>query len=182
MEIRNLLRIIFRIFGLYTVINLIFNFLPQQISYLINSKIYFPFDNQETAVSEIWIYLILIIFLIIFIFYLLILNPDLVINKLKPSKFLEERINFEKLNAESLLQIAVLSIGVLILFDVLPELINKIFLIVKMKNINQNLSDDISTIGINSEIMTASVKAFLGLLFIIFQNGIGKLLYKQNVK
>ncbi|SHK60908.1 hypothetical protein [Epilithonimonas mollis] len=182
MEIKNLLRIIFRIFGLYTVINLIFNFLPQQFSYLINSKIYFPFDNQENGVSEIWIYLILVVILIIFVFYLLIINPDLIINKLKPEKFLEEQINFEKFNAESLLQIAVLSIGVLILFDALPELINKIFLIAKMKNMNQNLADDISTVGVNYEIITASVKAFLGLLFIIFQNGIGKLLYKQNVK
>ena len=117
MEIRNLLRIIFRIFGLYTVTNLTFHFLPQQISYLINSKIYFPFDNQESGITQIWIYLFVVILLIILVFYLLIINPDLIINKLRPKSFLEEKVSFENLNTENMLKIAILSIGILILFD-----------------------------------------------------------------
>ena len=182
MEIRNLLRIIFRIFGIYSVINLIFNFLPQQISYLINSQIYFPFDNTDNGITQIGIYLILVVILIVVTFYVLIINPDLIINQLQPKKFLEERINFENLNAETLLQIAILSIGILILFDSIPELINKLFVLLKMKNMNHNLTEDINTLGIKSEIITASAKTFLGLIFIIFQNGIGKILFKQNVK
>jgi hypothetical protein len=182
MEIRNLLRIIFRIFGLYISINLIFNFFPQQISYLVNSEIYFPFDNQENGIVQIWIYLVLILILIIVIIYLLVINPDLIIKKLKPKTFLEERINFENLNSESLLKIAILSIGILILFDSIPEIINKSFVFFKMNNMNQNLPADINTLGLNSEIITASIKTLIGLIFIIFQSKIGKILYQQNVK
>ena len=178
MEIRNLLRIIFRIFGLYTVINLTFNFLPQQISYLINSKIYFPFDNQESGITQIWIYLFVVILLIILVFYLLIINPDLIINKLRPKSFLEEKVSFENLNNENMLKIAILSIGILILFDSIPELINKIFVIIKMNNMNNNMTDDFNTLGLKSEIITASVKTFLGLIFIVFQNKIGRILYR----
>lgn len=180
MEIRNLLRIIFRIFGLYSCINLLFNFLPNQLNYILNAKLIFPFDVED-GVRQTWIYISIILILLIAVFYLLIINPDLIINKIKPQKYLVEKINFEKLNSETLLQIAFLSIGILVLFDSIPELINKAFLLLKLKNMNRQLNDDINTLGINSEIITTSVKTLVGLIFIIFQYQIGKILYRQNV-
>ncbi|KMQ71087.1 hypothetical protein ACM44_09105 [Chryseobacterium koreense CCUG 49689] len=181
MEIRNLLRIIFRIFGLYAVIHLVFTFLPQQFTYIINADLLFPFDVR-TGIFQTWIYLILIVALILAVFYVLIINPDLIINKIKPQNFLEEKINFEKLNAENLLQIAILSIGILLLFDAIPELVNKLFILSKVFNMNKQLVEDINTLNIKSEIATASVKILVGLIFIIFQYQIGKTLYRQNIE
>ena len=181
MEIKDLLRIIFRIFGLYSVFTLIFNFFPQQLTYLINSEIFFPFDSKN-GIMQTWIYLIIVVILIFVVFYILIINPDIIISRLKPKKFLDEKINFEKLNSESLLQVAILAIGILLLFESIPELINKLFTLLKIRNMNQNISDDINTLGINSEIFSASFKVLVGLIFIIFQNGIGKMLYNQNVR
>jgi hypothetical protein len=177
MQIRNLLRIIFRIFGLYTVISLAFTFLPQQIVYLLNAQMIFPFDSQNGVLQDI-IYLIIILFFIVLSAYLLIINPDVIINKLKPLTFLDERIDFQKLNAESLLQIAILSVGILILFDSVPELINKSFLLLKLKKMGADIGDELSTVGLNYEIMTASFKTLIGLIFIVFQNKIGKMLFK----
>lgn len=181
MKIKDLLRIIFRIFGLYSVINLSFTFLPTQITYLTNAALFFPFET-ENAVFQTWIYLILILLLIIITFYLLIINPDLIINNLKPKTFLEHTVNFDKLNSESLLQIAILSIGILVLFESVPNLINKLFLVFKMKDMKEHLDGNFNTAGLNYEIITESVKVLLGLIFIIFQNQIGKVLYRQNVK
>ncbi|MBB5332816.1 hypothetical protein [Chryseobacterium koreense] len=113
---------------------------------------------------------------------MLIINPDLIINKIKPQNFLEEKINFEKLNAENLLQIAILSIGILLLFDAIPELVNKLFILSKVFNMNKQLVEDINTLNIKSEIATASVKILVGLIFIIFQYQIGKTLYRQNIE
>ncbi|MGS0747387.1 hypothetical protein [Halpernia sp. GG3] len=129
-----------------------------------------------------WIYLIIVAILIIVVFYILIINPDIIISRLKPKEFLHERINFENLNSENLLQVAILAIGILLLFESIPELINKLFSLLKIRNMNQNISDDINTLGINSEIFSASLKVLVGLIFIIFQNGIGKMLYNQNVR
>ncbi len=177
MEIRNILRTIFRIFGLYSVINLSFTFLPQQVTYLINADIMFPFD-VESGIFQTWIYLTIILVLIIIVFYSLIINPDLIINRIKPQNFLEEKINFEKINSESLLQIAILSIGILVLFNAIPELINKLFILLKLSNMNKQLTEDLTTLGIKSEIITEAVKTLIGLIFIIFQNKIGKILYR----
>lgn len=183
MKIKDLLRIIFRIFGLYTVINLSFTFFPEQIAiaYLSSSGAFLPFD-PDSSIMQTWIYFIVVLLLIIAVFYLLIINPDIIINKLKPKSFLEETINFDKLNSESLLQIAILSIGILILFDSIPNLINKLSLLFKLKSMNEHLGDNFNTVGLNYEIITESVKVLLGLIFIIFQNQIGKVLYRQNVK
>jgi len=47
---------------------------------------------------------------------------------------------------------------------------------------NEHLGDNFNNVGLNYEIITESVKVLLGLIFIIFQNQIGKVLYRQNVK
>ncbi|MBC7557375.1 MAG: hypothetical protein H7195_10480 [Chryseobacterium sp.] len=180
MTIKNLLRIIFRIFGLYTVLNLIFNFLPSQITYLINAKLLFPYD-AENGILQTWIYLAIVVVLIFITLYLLIINPELIIKILRPKSFLEERINFEKLNAEILVQIAILSLGILLLFDSIPELINKLFSWFKINNMNQNITSSISTINIKTEIIVSGLKCFIGLVFILFQGSIGKMLYRQNI-
>lgn len=181
MEIKNLLRIIFRIFGLYSIIMLSFNFLPQQLTYILNADLYFPFETQNALVQT-WIYVCIVIILILLVFYLLIINPDSIISRLKPRHFLQEKINFEKINSESLLKVAILSIGVLVLFDSIPELVNKLFILIKLKSMSQNISQDFSTTGINSEVITAGLKTLIGLIFIIFQYQIGKILYRQNVE
>ena len=177
MNIKNILRIIFRIFGLYSAINLIFYFLPNQVTYLINAQIFFPFDT-ENGILQTWIYLIIVLLFLIAEIYFLIINPDLIINKLKPNKFLDEKIEFGKLDSENLLQIAILSLGILILFDSIPELINKIFIFSKISNMNENTTEDLTTLGIKSEILTAATKTIIGFVFIIFQNKIGKFLYR----
>lgn len=181
MEIRNLLRVIFRVFGLYSVVNLSFNIFPQSINYLINADIFFPFDI-ENGIIQTWIYLFITLVFTVLVFYFLIINPDLIIKRFKPSKFLDEKIDFGNLNSENLLQIAILSIGILVLFDSLPELINKLFIFLKLKNMNRNVNDDLTTIGMNSEIIVESIKTLLGFVFVIFQNKIGRVLYKQNLE
>ena len=40
------------------------------------------------------------------------------------------------------------------------------------------MTDDFNTLGLKSEIITASVKTFLVLIFIVFQNKIGRILYR----
>ncbi|MGO4708480.1 hypothetical protein AB4Y90_05040 [Chryseobacterium sp. 2TAF14] len=183
MKIKDLLRIIFRIFGLYSVINLSFTFFPAQIAitYLSSSGDFLPFDS-DNGIMQTWIYLVVVLLLITAVFYLLIINPDIIINKLKPKSFLEVTISFDKLNPESLLQIAILSIGILMLFESIPTLINKLFLVFKMNKMREYFEDNFNTNGLNFEIITESVKVLLGLIFIIFQNQIGKVLYRQNVK
>ncbi|WP_435525976.1 hypothetical protein [Chryseobacterium indoltheticum] len=183
MKIKDLLRIIFRIFGLYSVINLSFTFFPAQIviTYLSSSGAFLPFDS-DSGIMQTWIYLVVVLILITAVFYLLIINPDIIINKLKPKNFLEITINFEKLNSENLLQIAILSIGILMLSESIPTLINKLFLVFKMNKMREYFDDNFNTNGLNFEIITESVKVLMGVIFIIFQNKIGKVLYRQNVK
>ncbi|MDR7695333.1 hypothetical protein RIU14_11260 [Riemerella anatipestifer] len=47
---------------------------------------------------------------------------------------------------------------------------------------DRNINDDLTTIGMNSEIIVESIKTLLGFVFVIFQNKIGRILYKQNVE
>lgn len=180
MKTKDLLRILFRLFGLYTFLKLLFEFLPQQISYILNAKIFFPFD-EKTVIYQTYIYISIVIFFMVLVFYILIINPEIIIRNLKPKEFLENEINFSNINTLTMIKIAILSLGVLILFNSIPNLINGLFLYFKLNQMSEKGVDNINTVNSKVDLIMNGFTTFFGLLLLIFNGQIGKYLYKSNV-
>ncbi|WP_018674466.1 hypothetical protein [Riemerella columbina] len=156
MKIKNLLRILFSAIGLYIVVQLAIGTFQTII------KLIFSSDNSFLISAG---YLLVSILFLYGAFYLLVSNPDIIINKIKPKKFLDENINIEKLNMESLLQIAILSIGILMLFEAIPETINYIYQLLELKSLMRSTLDDYNTLGLTSEFYTSLIKVLVGSIY-----------------
>lgn len=114
---KDLFRLILKIFGLYLIINLIFDYLPVNIS--------FAAENPELfSVSLLAVILIIDVALII----LLIFKPDFIIRILKLDKgFDEERIDFSNFNISNLLKLAIVIIGGILLIKSIPSFLTNLF-------------------------------------------------------
>ncbi len=108
---RDFFRLIIKIFGLYSGIVAVFTVIPNNIS-----NILMQFDTT-VALFIIGTTLVIILFFLILIF-----KADLIIDILKLDKgFDDDTIQFENLNSESVVKIAIFLIGGFLIIDYLPS-------------------------------------------------------------
>lgn len=115
---RDFFRIIIRLFALYLLLLVIFNFIPSNISYL-------------TYEFSIWPILIILgsAVLMILLFIFLIRKSDNVIDVLKLDRgFDDDRIDFGNLGSSEIVKIALIFIGGFMILDHLPEFLQYCYL------------------------------------------------------
>lgn len=123
-------RILIKVFGLYSMITVLFTTLPSNLSIII-------YDIGITGI----LYLLIILLLITLIFLFLIRKPDTIIHLLKLDKgFDEERIYFENLNPENIVKLAAIIIGGLLLLRNIPFFISHSYFAFKFDISRQGLN------------------------------------------
>lgn len=120
MEIRTFWNIIFKIFGLWLVLDGIY-LIP---SYLSSSAMAFSFSEGNTILILAIFILIAIIYL--FIIQLFVFNTNKIINKLKLVESIEEKRIDLNIGYARLLSIAVIITGAIILINSIPLLIQEL--------------------------------------------------------
>lgn len=157
--------IIIRLFGLYALINVLFDILPINFIYLWEIKSYL-----------IIILSILSILIPIGFFLLLINRTDQIVKILNLDKgFDSDGINLENIDAHTILKIALIIIGGLLLIENLPILIKNV---ASGFEIRINGGDAIKHIKYNW--IVAFIKLILGYLFIFHSNWVAKKLNNIN--
>lgn len=111
---KDLFRLIIKMFGLYSVISIIFSVLPGNVCLVI---------SQMDFVGIIWVVFSLIVIILLFAF--LIYKPDTIIRWLKLDKgFDEDKIEFQNFNNPNIIKLAVIVIGGIILIQNIPTFLS----------------------------------------------------------
>ena len=160
---RDFFRIIFKVFGLYFMVLIIFNYIPTAISYL---------SFQVDAFGLLLILLLGTIFSV-GLFIMLIRKTDNIIEWLKIDKgFDDERIEIGNFNGLNIVKFALILIGGFMFLDFVPNFIYQSFLAFK-NEIPTNNMNSVEGFGNNGQVdyyewAIAAVNLIIG--FIILSN------------
>jgi hypothetical protein len=111
---RDFFRLIIKLFGLYSGLITVFTVIPNNIT-----NVLFQFNFMM------FLFIIGATLVIVLLFLFLIFKTDYIIDLLKLDKgFDEERIQFENLNSESIVKIAIFLIGGFLIINYLPNFLN----------------------------------------------------------
>ena len=114
---RDLFRILIKIFGLYSIINVTFSALP--------NNVFFVFREID-IIGIAWFLITLIVIILLFLF--MIYKPDKIINWFKFDKgFDEDRIDFQNFNNINILKLAVIIVGGITLIYNIPVFLSNTF-------------------------------------------------------
>lgn len=125
MKTGDFFRLVLKLFGLYSLVISLFSILPNTVSYI--------FVSHEGNVDWMpYAWLVIVIVLLITLFFFLTFRPDFLIAKLKLDKgFDSDTINFQNLNAKSILNVGIILIGGLIFLQSLPSFLSSAFYAIK---------------------------------------------------
>ena len=111
---RDFFRVLIKVFGLYSILVALLSVLPSNISFVL---------SYPDATGFIW--LLATVIIVFSLFILLIRKSDVIIRLLKLDEgFDEERIQFENLNAKSIIKLSSIIIGGLLIIDNVPAFLS----------------------------------------------------------
>jgi hypothetical protein len=168
---KDFFRLVIKIFGLYSVISIIFSVFPSNI---------FMVLNEIDFVGIIWIIGSLLIVGLIFVF--LIYKPDKIIGWLKLDKgFDDDRIEFQNFNNSNILKLAVIVIGGIILIQNIPAFLSHTLFSFK-SSAGNGLKDNMFKFGLKDYIhwATSSLNIILGYLMLTNYNYIIRILKEKD--
>lgn len=110
----DLFRLIIKIFGLYSIVTVLFSSLPNNISFVV---------MDINFIGVVWI--IGTVLVLTFLFIFLIYRPNKIIGWLKLDKgFDDDWIEFQNFNSENILKLAVVLIGGILLIKNIPAFLS----------------------------------------------------------
>lgn len=169
---KDFFRLIIKIFGLYSVILIVFTILPNTLSFVVN-------EFNFTGLIEI----ICTLGVILLFFMFLIYKPDNIINWLKLEKgFDEDRIEFQNFNGQNILKLAVIIIGGIILIRNIPTFLSNTFFAFQ-SSAGSQLNKDVIRYGSTQNYIqwaTSFLNIILGYLMLTNYNYISKILNEKN--
>lgn len=170
MKIRTFWMLFFKIIGIWLILSGL-TVIPQ-----ILTAFSFLVHQQNIAVGKI-IFVIAIMFFTIGLYFIIlkffVLNPGWIINKLKLERdFQEEKFDFN-IALDSVLKIACIVVGALIIVDALPMLCKRLFTFIQQKNVFKEDPEF-------GWIIFYSVKALIGYLLMSNSKYVVKFLSKQK--
>jgi hypothetical protein len=113
----DLFRLIIKIFGLYSVITVIFSAFPSNITFVLSNIDLFGI-----------LWLVGSLLIVVFLFLFLIYKPDKIIYWLKLDKgFDDDRFEFQNFNQSTILKLAFIVIGGVIMINNVPVFLSHIF-------------------------------------------------------
>ena len=160
-------RVLIKVFGLYSVLVALLSVLPSNISFVL---------SYPDGVGLIWLFVVVVI--VFSLFFFLIRKPDVIIRILKLDKgFDEERIQFESLNAKSMIKLSSIIIGGLLIIDNIPPFFSYTLFAFKASvahsSDNYNLKDNIYW-------ATSIIKIILGYFLITNHQFISKFFKEKD--
>jgi hypothetical protein len=168
---KDLFRLIIKIFGLYSVITIVFSVIPANISFVI---------RDLDFVGLVWI--IGSVIVIFSLFGFLIYKPDKIIGWLKLDKgFDDDRIDFQKFNSSNILKLASIVIGGILLIDNIPSFLSHTLFGFKSA-VSNNINDNVIKYSLNDYIYWAMsfLNILLGYLMVTNYNYISKILKEKE--
>ncbi|WP_405397526.1 hypothetical protein [Maribacter sp. Asnod2-G09] len=172
MTTTDLFRVIIKIFGIYCFTTLIYGLQPRM-------TVNFGFDFFEFIISIIYL---VVMGLIVFFF---LFKTDRLIKLFRLSKgFDSQIIDIKNLNEVGLFKFGIIIIGLLMIVDNIAPFLNYCFLEFK-KQVWTNKMDESSGINLGLFIdynrwFTYGLNIFIGIIFLIANNRISKLLMKKG--
>jgi hypothetical protein len=163
---KDLFRLIIKIFGLYSVISIIFSVFPSNVGLVL---------SQIDFIGIVW--LIFSLIAIILLFTLLIYKPDKIISWLKLDKgFDEDKIEFQNFNNSNILRLAIIVIGGTILIQNIPAFLSHTLFAFK-SSAGNGLNDNMFKFGLRDYIhwATSFLNIILGYLMLTNYNYISKM-------
>lgn len=158
---KDFLRLMIKLFGLYQFLLVVFTFLPRNLELIFND-----FFSLSSLVS-----LILITLFILAVYYVLIKNPDLIINLFKLDKgFDKNEITVNNLNSDAILQIGMVLIGGFLIVDNLGYFISSFITYFKISYMKETFE---SLQNVQSLILNG-VNLVLGFCLIIFRKKVAE--------
>lgn len=158
---KDFFRLMIKLFGLYQFLLVVFTFLPRNLQLIFND-----FFSLSSLVS-----LILITLFILAVYYVLIKNPDLLINLFKLDKgFDKNEITVNNLNSDAILQIGMVLIGGFLIVDNLGYFISSFITYFKISYMKETFE---SLQNVQSLILNG-VNLVLGFCLIIFRKKVAE--------
>lgn len=170
---KDLFRLIIKIFGLYSVILIMFSVFPSNVGLVI---------SQIDFVGIVWLIGALILIILLFMF--LIYKPDKIISWLKLDKgFDDDRIDFKNFNIENILKLAVIVIGGIILIQNIPAFLSHTLFAFK-SSAGNGLNDNIFKFDLKDYIHwgTSFLNIILGYLMLTNYSNISKILKEKDIE
>jgi hypothetical protein len=172
MKIRTFWIFLLKILGLYIVLVSI-----DVIAQFVSSIYYLFVDDFSDTLLKLSVFgmLIVMIFMYYLVLHFFVFKPNLIIDKLKLDKgFDEEKIELND-NSSSILRIAIILIGGLILVDSLPILCKNIFMLFQQRNLFKNYSG-------SGWIIFGVIKSIIGYLLLTNSKFFVDLINKEKLK
>lgn len=167
---KDFFRLLIKIAGLYFIISAVFSGL--------SNNIIFSVEGKADWISILWVILTLII--VVGLFTLMIYNADKIINWLKLDKgFDDERIDFQKIETQSILKLALFIIGGLLFIDNIPPFLSRSYFALRSK-INPNDIYHFGSLQDYIRLFTNFLNIIIGYLLITNYNKISKLLKETD--
>ncbi|MCT4639800.1 MAG: hypothetical protein N4A72_19030 [Bacteroidales bacterium] len=171
---KDLFRLIIKIFGLYSVISVIFSTLPSNFIWTI---------MDINLAGILWIIATVTIILSMFIY--LIYKPDKIIRLFRLDKgFDNDHIEFQNFNTESILKLAVVVIGGILLIKNIPSFLSHALFAFKssVQSDITNVFSDQSTPTDYTYLIVSLLNIVLGYLMITNYTYISRILKKKDDK
>jgi len=170
---KDFFRLIIKIFGLYSVISVVFSVLPSNL---------FMVLSQIDFVGIVWIIVSLLAVGLLFTF--LIYKPDRIIGWLKLDKgFDDDRIDFQNFNNSNILKLAVIVIGGIVLIQNIPAFLSHTLFAFK-SSFGNELDINVFRFALKDYIRWAIsfINIIIGYLMLTNYNYIIKILKNKNNK
>lgn len=173
MKTKDFLRLIIKLFGLYSLVLSLFTFIPQTAGQLISDYV-----NWIDIVGYIFIGITMIC-----LFLWLTFKPDFLINSLKLDKgFDQDKIPLDKLDSAAILKIGCVAIGGIFFLDNLAEFISGCFYMFK-ESIQTSIQELLDTnIGRSSRVnlIINVINLIIGYLLVTSHASIIRFLLKEG--
>jgi len=168
---KDLFRLIIKIFGLYSIITTVFSTLPGNILLVI---------NEIDMIGIIWIIGTSIVVLLLFM--LLIYKPDKIITWLKlDSGFDNDRTEFQSFNTDSILKLAIIVIGGILLIKNVPAFLSHTLFAFKSSiQIGFDTNGTLKYPGFNHYWLTSFLNIFIGYLLLTNYNFISRIFKNKD--
>ena len=174
---KDLFRLIIKIFGLYSAIQILFSVLPATLSLMLN-QIY----SGEMIAAGIF-FLFVILGLVVALFLFLIFKTDIVIKWLRLERgFDDDRIDFQNFNNVNIIKLASIVIGGILLIYNIPDFLSNCFFTFK-SSIGDNQSDSHIAFGNLKEhisLVTSLLNIVIGYFLLTNYSFISRILKEKN--
>ncbi|NQZ45412.1 MAG: hypothetical protein HRT65_13970 [Flavobacteriaceae bacterium] len=171
---RDFFRTVLKLFGLYSVILTVFNFIPANIAYV---------TYRFEPVAILWITAAMILAVGLYVF--LIRKTDKIINWLKvDTGFDDDRIEIGNFNAMGIVKFALILIGGFLVIDYLPSFLHYSYLAFK-KEVSPNGLNMLESLGNDGQVLyfewtIAIMNLVLGIVLLTNYKRIANWIEKRN--